>query len=219
MRICLFGQGPLCEAVSAALRAQGHDLLGPYASPQSMTSLRATQADVGLAVGYRPKVTADERACFKDGVLNCHFSLLPWCAGVGGNYWPILDECPAGVTLHWMDDGFDTGVTVADKEIPVDPWDTAGTLLHKQNAEALTLITRYFAGYTNVVPSHRRLVLSRHYRKEFAALDFPDIDSPTTFRKALNLLRAKTCPPYPGLRYRQDGKLLEATISIKEVTE
>lgn len=219
MRLVMFGHGPLCDAVSAALSA--HDLVARYDSPQSINTLRSAQAQVGLAVGYRPIMPKAERECFPLGVLNLHFSLLPWCAGVGGNAWPIVEGCPAGVTLHWMDDGVDTGPTVAQEEVPVEPWDTAGTLLEKQGAAAVRVIAAVFqAADSEGLPVGERIgVRSRHLRKDFAKLEGLDLDAPTTARQVLNLLRARTCPPYAGLRYRQDGKLIEATITLKEVTE
>ena len=109
MRICLFGQGPLCEAVEAALEAQGHTLLGPYASPQPTEVLRNTQASVGLSCGYRHKLRQEEWECFPDGILNLHTGYLPWNKGAYPNVWPILDGSPAGVTLHRVDAGIDTG--------------------------------------------------------------------------------------------------------------
>lgn len=225
MRIALFGEGALCDAIEVALEAQGHTLSGPFAVPQSTNVLRATQARIGLAAGYRPKFTPQEWECFPDGILNVHYSLLPWCAGVGGNYWPILEGSPCGVTVHWVDGGYDTGAVFHQSEIAVEPWDTAGTLLEKQIAVAPVVVGQCLADLESDPagtgefrhgwrPTEKG---TRHTRKEFP--EGLDLDAPTTARKVLNLLRARTCPPYPGLRYRQDGKLIEATITLKEVTE
>lgn len=220
MRICLFGQGPLCEAVSAALSAQGHQLIGPYASPQPTEVLKATQASVGLSAGYRHKLKPEEWACFPDGILNLHTSYLPWNRGAYPNVWPILDGSPAGVTLHRVDEGWDTGPWLARVRVPVEPWDTAKTLYDKLLVAGVDLVVQ------NVNLAE----------KLFWPSGFPQEDAGSFHRKAewdevcevmaksapgdkmIEFLRAATFPGY-GLRYRQDGKLLEATISIKEVTE
>lgn len=232
MRICLFGQGPLCEAVQAALGAQGHELIGPYASPQPTEVLTSTQASVGLSCGYRHKLLPQEWECFPDGILNLHTSYLPWNKGAYPNVWPILDGSPAGVTLHRVDEGWDTGPILWRIKVEVEPCDTAKTLYDKLLAEGVELIRSAFWAakhygwkwvWKNAIAVDPSETGSFHRKA-----DLPSMDGPTPYRSdkwaqemflhAINLLRARSFPGY-GLRYRQDGKLLEATISIKEVTE
>ncbi len=55
---------------------------------------------------------------FQDAQLyNIHFSLLPKYKGMYTAYWPILcGEHKTGVTLHYIDDGIDTGDIIAQSE-------------------------------------------------------------------------------------------------------
>lgn len=222
MRICLFGQGPLCDAVEAALEAQGHVLCGPFASPQPTEVLKATQASVGLSCGYRHKLTEREWSCFPDGILNLHTGYLPWNRGAYPNVWPILDGSPAGVTLHRVDAGWDTGPILAQTEVKVLPTDTAHTLYERllQAGVELAVGQVYVAdsfGWKDGIPQlpgegsfHAKSAwVMRHNHGSHLTEDE---------REFVNALRAGTFPGY-GLRYQQDGKLLEATITIREVTE
>lgn len=217
MRICLFGQGPLCEAVEAALRAQGHQLIGPYASPQPTEVLKSAQASVGLSCGYRHKLKAEEWGCFPDGILNLHTSYLPWNRGAHPNVWPILDGSPAGVTLHRVDEGWDTGPILWQARCPVEPFDTAKTLYDKLLAQATVAVVVAMQAFGGAWPQgtpQDPTAGSFHRKAELAGL--ADVMDEYGAKSVVDHLRAASFPGY-GLRYRQDGKLLEATISIKAV--
>lgn len=45
--------------------------------------------------------------------MNLHISYLPWNKGADPNFWSCIDGTPAGVTLHHIDAGVDTGDIIA----------------------------------------------------------------------------------------------------------
>ena len=64
-----------------------------------------------------------------DRIVNTHSAPLPDFPGAH----PIEDVLAAGVpetaaTVHWVDEGIDTGPVIASRAVPVYPDDTAGTL-------------------------------------------------------------------------------------------
>lgn len=80
-------------------------------------------------------------ARFKSSHLyNIHFSLLPAYRGVGMAMHPILrGEKKSGVTLHYIDDGIDTGDIIAQREFCIaQDWDCRA-LYMKFNDEAFLL--------------------------------------------------------------------------------
>lgn len=223
MRLVLFGEGPLCEAVEAALGS--HDIVAVYSSPQPTEVLRAAQAVVGLSCGYRHKLTPEEWGCFPDGILNLHTGYLPWNRGAYPNVWPILDGSPAGVTLHRVDAGIDTGPIIAQREVKVEPWDTAKTLYDKLLVAGVDLLARSCtcdASFWPVGTPQDPKAGSFHRKADLRDAGFWSEDSARdtvwSIHDITGYLRAFTFPGY-GLRYRQDGKLIEATITLKEVTE
>jgi len=46
-------------------------------------------------------------------IVNLHPSFLPWNRGYHPNYWAIKEGTPYGVTLHFIDEGIDTGAIIA----------------------------------------------------------------------------------------------------------
>jgi len=50
--------------------------------------------------------------------VNIHYGALPQYAGCNPVYWQVRNEDQAGVTLHYMDEKFDTGDIIEIKRIP-----------------------------------------------------------------------------------------------------
>jgi methionyl-tRNA formyltransferase len=69
----------------------------------------------------------------KFGILNPHPGLLPEYRGVDVIPWAIYNEDPVGVTVHFIDEGVDTGSIVAKETITISEGDTFGTLMEKAN--------------------------------------------------------------------------------------
>ena len=46
-------------------------------------------------------------------IINLHPSFLPWGRGYHPNYWSIREKFPHGVTIHFIDEGIDTGDIIA----------------------------------------------------------------------------------------------------------
>lgn len=84
--------------------AQRHDLPWSY----DLTDMDRHDVNLILAANYPnlvPRRYLDRLAC-----INTHWSLLPSYRGVHPTAWSILNhEYEVGVSVHWMEDEFDTG--------------------------------------------------------------------------------------------------------------
>lgn len=60
--------------------------------------------------------------------LNLHLGYLPHNRGAAPWVWPLVDGSPAGVSLHVMNEGSDTGPYLYRRRLAVDPGDTETTL-------------------------------------------------------------------------------------------
>jgi methionyl-tRNA formyltransferase len=58
------------------------------------------------------------------GTLNMHPGLLPEYRGLSSVFWAVLEGGEVGATLHFIDEGIDTGPIVARRSVPVLPGDT-----------------------------------------------------------------------------------------------
>ena len=85
------------------------------------------KADILLSVMYDkilPQRKLNNKKCF-----NFHPGILPEYRGVGINSWSIINqEVKAGVTLHLMDKGVDTGDIIEIREILIKNSETAHSL-------------------------------------------------------------------------------------------
>jgi folate-dependent phosphoribosylglycinamide formyltransferase PurN len=49
-------------------------------------------------------------------ILNCHPSYLPYNRGSHHSFFGIIERSPLGASLHWIDEGLDTGPVIAQKK-------------------------------------------------------------------------------------------------------
>ena len=93
--------------------------------------------DLVLLAGYMRKVGPITMARFPQRILNIHPALLPKFGGEG-MYGRRVHEAvlasgdqTTGVTIHLIDEEYDRGPVVAQKEVPVLPGDTVETLAER----------------------------------------------------------------------------------------
>ena len=75
----------------------------------------------------------------KYGTINFHPALLPYNRGWYPSIWPFIDGSPAGVTLHLIDEGADTGPIIIQEEIPIEEEDNGGTIYKKSQDKMIEL--------------------------------------------------------------------------------
>jgi methionyl-tRNA formyltransferase len=63
------------------------------------------------------------------GTIQYHPSLLPRHRGISSINWAIIQgDATTGLTIFWVDAGIDTGPILLQKEVPIEPDDTVGSL-------------------------------------------------------------------------------------------
>jgi len=79
------------------------------------------------------------------GGINLHGSLLPRYRGCAPANWVIInDEPKTGVTLHRMTSKLDAGPIIAQKEIPIAPFETIKTLYKKLVAATYEILAEWY---------------------------------------------------------------------------
>jgi methionyl-tRNA formyltransferase len=168
------------------------------ATAECQERLRASEPEWGFSAGFGYIL---RRAVFgipARGTLNVHTSLLPWNRGAHPNVWTIVDETPAGVSMHWIDDGVDTGDLLAQREVPYGWTDTGRTLQTRLLDAAETLVRDTWPPSTSQLTTRRPQPPggSVHRVADLASLDFLDVDAQMPVRRVLSILRARTYPPH-----------------------
>ncbi|MFE4513090.1 methionyl-tRNA formyltransferase [Kitasatospora sp. NPDC056783] len=102
----------------------GPDLLIPHSATDLAGALARHRPDLVVCNGFPWKLSAEALRVPRLGVLNIHPSLLPRHRGPMPIHWAIRQGDPeTGVTIHWMDESFDTGRILVQRggvELPDD---------------------------------------------------------------------------------------------------
>lgn len=150
-------------------------------------------------------------------MLNLHPSYLPYNKGANPNVWSIVEGTPAGATLHFIDPGVDTGDIVAQMTVPVEPVDTARTLYGNLERACVTLFENQWPAIrAGQIPRRRQdeTAGTSHMQKDMRRLDRIELDKQYTSRELINILRARTFPPYPGAYYEDQGRRVYMRIQL-----
>jgi len=76
--------------------------------------------DLALSFGYRHILKPDALQTAKREVLNLHIGYLPYNRGAHPNFWSFFEGTPAGVTIHAIDEGVDTGPVAFQRLVNFD---------------------------------------------------------------------------------------------------
>ena len=108
--------------------------------------LDAVAADMILSIQYSrllPPATLDK---VEGRALNLHLAPLPAYRGFYGPTHALLrGDTAFGTTLHWMDQGADTGDICLEDRFPIAPDETGIELYRKATASGLRLVERLIA--------------------------------------------------------------------------
>jgi len=142
------------------------------------------------------------------GCINIHLAYLPYNRGRNPNVWAIVDGTPAGVTIHYIDEGIDTGDIIAQTKIPVESIDTGKSIYQKIDVESVRL-------FKDIWPKIKDGTVERikqnsdkgtfHYGKEFQRLDLIELDKKYTGRELINQIRSRTFRPHPASYFIDDN--------------
>jgi methionyl-tRNA formyltransferase len=102
-----------------------------FRAPEALETLGAMRLDYIVAVHFPYIFPPAVLRIPRRGVLNLHPALLPYNRGWHTASWAILEGTPIGATLHFMDEGVDTGDIVHQQSTEVSPADTADTLYQR----------------------------------------------------------------------------------------
>ena len=89
-----------------------------------------------VSYGYRHILKKDILELFQNRAINLHISYLPWNKGADPNFWSFINDTQKGVTIHYLDEGIDTGDIIIQKNVEFDyNKDTLSTSYEKLQKE------------------------------------------------------------------------------------
>ncbi len=107
------------------------------------TWLEEHGVELVVLAGYMHLLTEPFLRRFPERIVNVHPSLLPAFPGANA----IRDAMaagadPTGVTVHYVDDGLDTGPVLAQERVPLEPRSTLEERIHAVEHELLPRVVR-----------------------------------------------------------------------------
>lgn len=176
-------------------------------------------AEMGISVFFAYIIRPPLLEAFDRGIVNLHPGLLPHNRGVYANVWSIVEGTPAGATLHYVDQGVDTGDIVAQREVAVLPTDTGRSLYRRLEKACLELFDQTWPSLAEgTAPRQPQdpAAGSRHTYADVQAIDRIDLDGTYTGRQLIDILRARTFPPHKGAYFEAGGKRIHLRLELTE---
>ncbi len=174
-----------------------------------ITKVRELKPDIGVSALFGYILRPEFLRLFGSGCINIHPALLPYNRGAHSNVWSIVDETPAGVTIHYIDEGVDTGKVIAQERVQIEPVDTGETLYWKLELACVELFKKtwpliYSGRATSVVQNPGKGTY--HRVRDMENIDEIDLNRTYAAAELINILRSRTFPPYPGAYFLHEGK-------------
>jgi methionyl-tRNA formyltransferase len=163
MEVAYFGSGKVADRCLEVLKAMDVTIL-----PHVMKA----KADLFISVHWPKIFTKYELNLPSIGCVNLHNSYLPWNRGAHACTWAIIDRTPAGATMHWMDEGIDTGDILYQEAIKIGDKETAHELYERTLAVEMKVFTvgleMLLAGNYHRMEQPKAGTI--HYKKDFDRL-------------------------------------------------
>ncbi len=118
--------------------------------PQLIETVRNLNIDAAVVCSFNYKIPKILLESVRDGFLNVHPSMLPKYRG-GNPYSRVImnGETETGVTIHFMDESFDTGDIIAQKPYHIHSKATMGTIFNELNVLGIELLLQVLRAYEN----------------------------------------------------------------------
>lgn len=111
--------------------------------PATRRQIATWQPDLIISIYLNQLIKRDLLNLANQGTLNIHPALLPRHRGLFPYFWVIANgETETGVTIHWVDESFDTGDILLQEKITVEPADTITTLSYKSAALGADMLVK-----------------------------------------------------------------------------
>jgi methionyl-tRNA formyltransferase len=193
------------KAVALGLPVRQHK---SFRDPQVREEFVALDADLAILAFVSFIVPQQVFSAPRLGSICFHPSLLPKYRGASAINWALIKgETVTGLSLFWVDAGIDTGPVLLQKQVPIEPDDTTGSLYFNKIfplgieaiGEAVDLIKA--GNPPRIVQDESRATYDPPCGDEHARIDW---SKPA--QEVYNLIRG--CDPQPGAHATYNGKMV-----------
>ena len=110
-------------------------------NPKFIEKLKKYNCDIFISMSFNQIFKKETYTIPQMGTINCHAGKLPFYRGRNILNWVLInDEKEFGITVHFINEGIDTGDIVLQKTFPINDNDSYKTLLDKAYIECPKLL-------------------------------------------------------------------------------
>jgi methionyl-tRNA formyltransferase len=110
-------------------------------SPEFIEKINRYDADLLVSMSFNQILKKEIINLPRKGFINCHAGALPFYRGRNPLNWAIINgEKQFGITVHYVDEGIDTGDIVEQRLFPIALTDNYATLLYKAVVECANIL-------------------------------------------------------------------------------
>ena len=161
--------------------------------------LRKLKCNMAFSISFSHILETQIINIFNRGVINLHFSYLPYCRGSAPNVFSIINNEPIGSTLHYVNEKIDAGDIIARKKIKISKLDTGGTLYRKLYLNSLNLFKKNIKNILYNKINLKKINIKKgsiYYHKQLKEIDKINPNKKYKAEDLINLLRARTFDNY-----------------------
>lgn len=177
-------------------------------SPEFLSSIKEYSPDLLVSMSFNQILKKEIIDLSPNGFINCHAGALPFYRGRNPLNWVLINgEKSFGITVHYVDEGIDTGDIIEQKIYPISMIDNYQSLLNLAVVECaevlITAIKKIKAGSVKKTSQQDIHPVGTY----FGVRKFGDenIDFSWGAEKFYNFVRAISYPG-PGARFNIDGQ-------------
>jgi methionyl-tRNA formyltransferase len=131
-------------------------------------NFKIEEFDWVISYGYKYILKKEIINRAKNPILNLHISYLPFNRGADPNFWSWIENTPKGVTIHYIDEGIDTGDILIQKEIIFNKEETLTSSYKKLKEEIEILFIENFDNIIKgiILPKKQKEIGTIHFKKD-----------------------------------------------------
>ncbi|MFO7793348.1 MAG: formyltransferase family protein [Candidatus Nanohaloarchaea archaeon] len=183
---------------------------------EGLEKIRDLRPELVISSGFEHIVPKEIIDIPEKGIVNLHPSYLPYNRGAHPYIWPLIEETPAGVSVHFMNENLDEGPLIARREVEIRSDDNAKSLrdrLMKHQAEIFKENwEKILEGKSRPQDLEKGNV---HYKSDLDQISNLDLDEEMSLRRALNLLRGLSYGER-SLAFFEEDKTYRINFSIEK---
>ena len=179
--------------------------------------LKKYNAELFVSMSYNQIIKKKLIDIAPKGFINCHAGSLPFYRGRNVLNWVLInDEKYFGITVHYIDEGIDTGDIILQEKFEITDSDNYGTLLNRAYKGCADLLLRSLnlIELNNVSVIEQKEIDSNgsYFRGRGPGDEI--IDWKKSTREIFNFIRAITTPGPLARSFMQDNEVLFEEASI-----